>query len=135
MKKAENIQKVAEFLSLNTCSDIDYHYHLEGTEFNTADDVRDILEDAGALDIEIIYYTKAMEYLMNEDTSLTESLKLAHDMGFTAESLNSETLASILATERAREAFYSIENELQDLIDELEEEEQNEEETEEEEQE
>ena len=44
---------------------------------------------------EIIYYYKALEYLMEYDTSLVESLSLAEDFGLTPSNLNSETLATI----------------------------------------
>ncbi len=44
---------------------------------------------------EIIYYNKAMEYLSENDWTLTESIQLAHDLGCDLSNLNSETLASI----------------------------------------
>jgi hypothetical protein len=44
---------------------------------------------------EIIYYSKAVNYLLENDASLRESLGLANDLGFTLDNLNSETLATI----------------------------------------
>ena len=44
---------------------------------------------------EIIYYYKATEYLLENDSSFKESLELAHDLGYTLENLSSETLATI----------------------------------------
>ena len=44
---------------------------------------------------DIIYYYNAMKYLSENDSSLRESLELAHDLGCTLENLSSETLASI----------------------------------------
>tara|TARA_R110002051_G_scaffold255468_1_gene314553 strand:- start:89 stop:454 length:366 start_codon:yes stop_codon:yes gene_type:complete len=44
---------------------------------------------------EIIYYYNAIKYLSENDSSLRESLDLAHDMGCTLENLSSETLATL----------------------------------------
>jgi len=44
---------------------------------------------------EIIYYSKAMNYLIENDTSLRESFDIAEQYGSSLESLSSETLATI----------------------------------------
>lgn len=44
---------------------------------------------------EIIYYSRAMDYLRENDTSLHESLGLAHEMGYSPDALNSEILATL----------------------------------------
>ena len=44
---------------------------------------------------EIIYYSKAMNYLIENDPSLRESLSIANEYGSSLESLSSETLASV----------------------------------------
>ena len=44
---------------------------------------------------DIIYYNRAIKYLSENDSSLRESLELAHDLGCTLENLSSETLATI----------------------------------------
>lgn len=68
--------------------------------------LKEELEESDELfNIEIIYYATAMEYLMENDCSLQESMGLAHDMGYTADNINSELLASILASQNAREEF------------------------------
>lgn len=45
---------------------------------------------------EIIYYHEAMRYLTENDASLRESLNYANEYGLSLESLNSETLATVL---------------------------------------
>ena len=45
---------------------------------------------------DIIYYSRAIEYLSENDASLVDSLALAHEYGFTLDKLDSETLATIL---------------------------------------
>lgn len=69
------------------------------------------------LNIDIIYYASAMDYLKTNDPSLKESLELVSDMGFETRNLNSETLASILATENNRDEWFD--EVLPRLIDEL----------------
>ena len=68
----------------------------------------DLWESENLFNIEIIYYATAMEYLMKNDCSLQESMSLAHDMGFELKNINSELLASILASENAREDFNAL---------------------------
>jgi len=79
---------------------------------NAFDSLQEILEENYAFDIEIIYYTTAIKYLADNDRSLRNSLKLANDIGLTLENLNSETLASLLASEKAREDFQDLENDI-----------------------
>lgn len=54
---------------------------------------------------EIIYYSRAMKYLVENDASLTTSLSLAEDFGFKPSDLNSELLATILLQENNSEEF------------------------------
>lgn len=48
---------------------------------------------------DVIYYVKAMEFLTENDPSLTDSLQLAEDLGYPAKEINSELLASLLKSE------------------------------------
>jgi len=52
---------------------------------------------------EIIGYSPAIEFLSNEDASLTESLELASEYGFEIIGLNSEILATLLMQDRMRD--------------------------------
>jgi hypothetical protein len=81
--------------------------------------------DNNALEVEIIYYNKAMTYLMENDTSLQQSLSIASEFGFDPKNLNSEILASLLASENLRDAFYECQNEIESFFQELNEEEEN----------
>ena len=65
-------------------------------------------------EVEVIYYSTAMEILKEEDQSLTESLNLAHGLGYTAENLNSEILATLIIRERCIEDLNDINNKLED---------------------
>jgi hypothetical protein len=107
--------KIEEFLkSLN----ID---NLEITDFidieeidlnNPFESIYDILEEKDAFNIEIIYYHNAIEYLKNHDNSLNESLNLAAELCYEVENLNSEILASLLASQNVRNDFYDKEKEI-----------------------
>lgn len=82
-------------------------------------DLQSAIDDGSGFDIEILYYGSAMEYLTNNDPSLRESLELASGMGFDLKNLNSETLASLLASENSRSEFAELESEIEAFFEEL----------------
>jgi|TARA_R100001530_G_scaffold16869_1_gene14701 hypothetical protein len=55
---------------------------------------------------EVTYYSVAMNYLIENDCSLNESLEEADAMGFTTDMLNSEILATILLRKMLNENIY-----------------------------
>jgi hypothetical protein len=97
---------------------------------NAYEYILEALQENGGFNVEIIYYARAMEYLKENDPSLQESLGIADEFGFSLDSLNSETLASLLASRNAEEQFFELQSEIdeffQDLCDELETEEEDE---------
>jgi len=115
-----NIELLIEKLeTLNI--DIDFSYLAPLIEdVETYDDITYVLDANDSLNVDIIYYSTAMEYLSDNDSSLTESLTLAHDLGFEVSNLNSETLASIHASERQRNDWYALEDEVNQIIEECE---------------
>ena len=72
------------------------------------DQIQEELQDNGFFTVEIIYYYKAMEYLKENDTSLSESIEIANEYGYTLEGLNSETLASLHASRERENKFYEF---------------------------
>lgn len=86
-------------------------------ELESVDEVEEYLQDNGLFDVEIIYYTKAMDYLHEHDNSLQISLGLAHDMGYTIDKVNSELLASLLASENMREEFGNVRDEIEEALE------------------
>jgi intracellular sulfur oxidation DsrE/DsrF family protein len=124
----ENKAKVITFLdSQYFSSTIDFNYHLKDNDFTTVDEIEEILNDAGAFDVEVIYYSTAIEFLKEHDSSLRTSLEIASDYGYEAKNLNSELLASLLASQIVRDEFAEIRSELEELLKEIEENELNEE--------
>jgi len=85
-------------------------------------DFFDDLDNSEAFNGEIIYYGNAIEYLLKHDPSLRDSLDIAYQLGFQIKELNSEILASVLATEINREDFAEHEHEIEDLFEYLEDE-------------
>jgi len=67
---------------------------------------------------EIIYYSKAIKYLMNEDASLNHSLDIASEYGYTTEHLNSELLATLLYQQKLTEQWYEMETEIKEIFNE-----------------
>ncbi len=111
----------------NTLQDLSLEYLGEdATEFlSLPDELEDYdthqiyeeLQDNGFFYVDIIYYSKAMEYLKENDCSLNESLELASEMGFTLDSLNSEALASLHASRNRENDFWQfVEPELDKII-------------------
>lgn len=68
---------------------------------------------------ECIYYSNAMKYLSEHDTSLNESLEIASEMGYEVEQLNSELLATLLMQRKELEALYDAKDDLEDLYNEF----------------
>lgn len=114
------LEKIKSFLSTLNVKNVDLACFATGGT-NSFDELRDELEDQGAFDIEIIYYSTAIEYLRDNDSSLKESLGLAHEMGYVADNLSSEILASLLASQNARNDFDELESEIETFFEELEE--------------
>jgi hypothetical protein len=115
MKRAEKIEKFfREEVAMN---DIDVMYFINADEVKSFDDVYEAIDNDGGFNVEIIYYTAAMEYLMARDPSLRESIKIAEEYGYTLKNVTSEELASLLASRECREEFMSYEDEITEFFE------------------
>lgn len=129
-KKKQKIQDFFEQLEKEnklqfTFANID----IEEIDFNNPfDSIQGLLQENGDFDINIIYHHAALDYLKQNDPSLQFSLKIAESMGFELKRLNSEILASLLASENAREEFDNLRNQIEEFFIKLQEEEEKEEE-------
>jgi len=116
----KNKQEIIEYFErISADLEFDIMDHLTEDDLDDMEDfdyLIDTLRDDGAFDIEIIYYHKAMQYLMDNDTSLYDSLNIANDMGYKTCDLNSEMLASLLASQNAEEEFYEYEAQINELL-------------------
>tara|TARA_R110000737_G_scaffold24416_1_gene43078 strand:+ start:503 stop:865 length:363 start_codon:yes stop_codon:yes gene_type:complete len=109
-----NTEKTVQFLSkFNTdieLIDIFEYFNNESENF-LFDDFREYIIDS-ILDFEIIYYSKAIEYLKENDNSLTRSLEIADEQGFEVANLNSELLATLLYQDELYNEWSEIEDEI-----------------------
>jgi len=87
-------------------------YYNEDTFTDFSDKVNDAI-----MEEEVIYYHEAIKYLMNEDASLSDSLDIASEYGYTTEQLNSELLATLLYQQRLTEQWYEISEQVEELFD------------------
>ena len=58
-----------------------------------------------------------MEYLTENDTSLSESLEIADGLGYKPSDLNSEILATLLKSQNIREEFFELRHEINDFFE------------------
>ena len=120
----QQFNNYVELLNSLTIDNVDLQY-FASSDHTSAQDLYDSIEDGNGFDVEIIYYSNAIEYLKNNDPSLRSSLELADEMGYSAKNLSSETLASLLASQYAREEFEnSVRSKVEEFFDSLEEEEE-----------
>jgi len=85
-------------------------------DINDFDDLYNDLDNNEAFNIDIIYYSRAMTYLSENDFSLSESIEIAVDMGYSLENINSELLASLHASQKARDDFHGITDEIDEIL-------------------
>ena len=113
--------KIYEFLgSLET--EIDVNYYVDIDEIDLSDpyeSIYNMIDDNNGFDVDIIYYQNAIEYLMKNDNSLYDSLAIAYEYGYTCNNLNSEILASLLASRNSREDFYNLQDKIDDFFEEI----------------
>lgn len=64
----------------------------------------------------VIYYYQAMKYLLREDSSLSQSLEIASEYGYTTENLNSELLATLLYQQNLTNQWYEISEEIKQIF-------------------
>ena len=111
-----NLKTEIDLLSLVDIDNIDHA--------NAFDSICDMIEANNGFDIDVIYYSNAIDYLSKNDPSLKKSLNIAVELCYEVQNLNSEILASLLASKLVREEFYELESEINDFFEELEEEEE-----------
>jgi len=111
VSKEEKIEKNLSEIK----SDIDITYYIQDySDIQDADDVYEIIRDNNGFDAEVIYYSTAISYLTEHDPSLTESLGIAEEFGYTIDNLNSETLASLLKSRHLEDEFEDLRSEIND---------------------
>ena len=122
MKNRE--EKIQDFINqLDTKIDIDIKYFCSTMDIDNSEDIFEAIENNGGFNIEIIYYSNAIEYLKENDSSLHESIGIAVEYGYNLENINSEVLASLLASQKIREEFEELREEIEEFFENLDDEE------------
>lgn len=115
MKLSQDQKEAISKLTENMETDL--IYIIEYSEADDMDELADYIEEqTNGFQVDIIYHARAMEYLLENDPSLHFSLEIAGDMGFEIKNLNSETLASLLASQNERENFDEIRDDLEAIL-------------------
>lgn len=125
--ETNNTEKIESFLrSLKTEVEIMDYINIEDIDHTDAfNSICDMISDNNGFDIEIIYYSNAINYLKENDPSLRESMEIAQEYGYEPKNINSELLASLLASQNARDEFYTLQDDINDFFAELSEETEN----------
>ena len=107
----KEIKKAIEGILDNT----DY---LRGVDIDgdTPEEVIEYIEDR-IREEEVIYYSKAIKFLSDEDASLIDSIDLAIDMGYELKNINSELLATILIQDRMNTELYEIKDDIENAFE------------------
>tara|TARA_R110000868_G_scaffold14757_1_gene68426 strand:- start:193 stop:528 length:336 start_codon:yes stop_codon:yes gene_type:complete len=109
MNISNKLQKLAEDNQFDI--DLANLYYNEDTFNDFCDKVHDAI-----MQEEIIYYYQAMKYLTREDSSLSQSLEIASEYGYTTDNLNSELLATLLYQQNLTNQWYEISEQVEEIF-------------------
>ena len=112
-QKEKFFNKLSEDLEFDI---MDYCDLTELEDINNFEELEGKLLDQDAFNVEIIYYSKAMDYLRENDSSLSESMEIAYEYGYETKNINSELLAGLLASQNAREGFGELEETIEEFL-------------------
>ena len=110
------------FEELSEQLDFSINEYVYAEDIEDYDELYEQLEDKGAFEQEVIYYSNAIEYLKLNDASLQESMEIADDYGYAPRDINSELLASLLKSQKCREEFSELRGEIESFLEDYEEE-------------
>ena len=111
---------IEEFLTTIDVEHLDIPYCVDASEVNSFDEIVEAIDENRGFEVEITYYASAMEYLTRNDSSLNKSMEIAEEYGYTPKNINSELLASLLASRYCRDEFEEYRGEIETFFDELE---------------
>ncbi len=120
LQKENRLDDYENFHYLDFDNFLDYEQIAE--DLNNGDDIdfetiTELYQESDSEQIEFIYYFDAINYLKENDQSLSESLEIANEYGFTCDNLNSCVLASLLATQEVRSTFYTLNDEINEFFE------------------
>ena len=111
-------EKIEEFVKQLRCDIYIWDYICNDVDSITDfDSLYESIDDNGGFNVDVIYYSVAIKYLAENDPSLRESMELAYEYGYTTENLNSEVLASLLASQNARISVDELRDEVGEFFE------------------
>jgi len=116
----EKILDLLDSLADGFFGDTPSEYLSNKEDLTDVHDIYDDLQNNGYFNEEIIYYYNAIKYLKDNDQSLSESLEIANEYGYSLENINSELLATLHASRNKEDKFWQhIAPELENIINNL----------------
>lgn len=109
---------INDHMDINDLIDIDNLENFDPTVI--FESITKILQDNGAFNLDIIYYSNAIAYLKENDPSLKDSLEIAAEYCFEVQNLSSEILASLLYSQIETENFYNLDADINEFFKEVE---------------
>ena len=112
LTKQQEIQNLFDLNNLEVdVLNLSFEQRNENTPFDYIE-LFDSIQSENGFIVEIIYYYKAIKYLQEFDSSLIESLELANELGYELNNINSELLASLLASKYNEEKYWELEEQI-----------------------
>jgi hypothetical protein len=118
--KDEKIIDLLDSLADDFLGDTPSEYLSKKEDLTDVNNIYDDLLINGYFTEEIIYYYNAIKYLKDNDQSLSESLEIANEYGYSITNINSELLATLHASRNKEDKFWQhIAPELENIINNL----------------
>lgn len=116
MKTNEQITEFLKSLDIDNLNILDYINIDEIDHDNASESIFEMINDNNGFEVEIIYYSNAIEYLKRNDPSLSESMEIANQYDYKLYMLNSEVLASLHASQKAMSDFWEYQDEINNFF-------------------
>ena len=119
MEQLNNVKKTLDFLDslkIENLRILDFIDVEDITEDLTFEDITELIDANNGFEVEVIYFSRAIDFLKENDPSLRDSLELASNFGYYPKDLNSEILASILASDMLKNDWLKLETEITNFL-------------------
>jgi hypothetical protein len=111
------IDTINERLGVNH---LDYLFENQIEDLSDFDSFIDYLTKNDYMSIDIIYYSHAIDYLAKNDNSLRKSINIAIEHDWPIQNINSELLASLLASRNLQDLLHEYRDEINEILGECE---------------
>ena len=121
MNTIEELRLLLETIGVNEDALVTVLTSEELKEFDI-NELFDALHEENSFVYEFIYLADAQKYILFHDPDLSDSLKLAYELGFDVIHLDIYTLATILYEEETNSAFWAQRERIESLLQKIKEE-------------